>query len=118
MAKQFVDDVMSYIEDDIEKIQAKSGMYISYVGAKGALHLGKEMINNGVDEAANSKSPCDEIIVTLDTLEDSLTVEDNGRGIPEDNFPIDIVCTKLQSGSKFTREQGGSTAGENGCGLN
>ena len=114
---QFVDDKLEYIESDIEKIQMKTGMYVSWVGKKGALHLSREIIQNSIDEAENKKSPCKNIDIELDTLSDTLRVEDDGRGIPEDEFPLDIVCTKLQSGSKFTREQGGNSSGENGVGL-
>lgn len=117
MSEVFVDDKMEYIESDIEKIQMKTGMYISYVGEKGALHLCKEGIQNAIDEAANKKSPCKNIYVRLDLLSDTITIEDDGRGIPEDDFPMDILCTKLNSGSKFTREQGGASSGENGVGL-
>ena len=112
---QFKDDKMEYIESDIEKIQMKTGMYISYVGRKGALHLAKEVIQNAIDECANPKSPAKNIQVTLDILDGSLIVEDDGRGIPEtQEIPMDILCTKLNSGSKFTREQGGASSGENG----
>lgn len=114
---EFVDDKLEFIESDIKKIQMKTGMYISYVGEKGATHLAKEIIQNAIDECDNPNSPAKNIIITIDLLEDSITVEDDGRGIPEDTFPLDIVCTKLQSGSKFTREQGGKTAGENGVGM-
>lgn len=114
---EFKDDKLEYIEDDIKKIQQKSGMYISYTGARGALHCAREIIQNGIDESLNKNSPCDEIIVEHDELSDRLTVEDNGRGIPENDYPLDIVCTKLQSGSKFTREAGGASSGENGVGL-
>lgn len=114
---EFKDDVMEYIEEDIDKIKLKTGMYISYVGEKGALHLAKEVIQNSIDECANPKSPAKEIIVTLDTLSDTISVEDDGRGIPEDKLPMEILCTKLNSGSKFTREQGGASSGENGVGL-
>ena len=117
MSQKYVDDKMQYIEDDIAKIQLKTGMYISYVGKKGALHLAKEVIQNAIDEAANPKSPAKNINITLDLTRDMITIEDDGRGIPEDDFPMDILCTKLNSGSKFTREQGGSTSGENGTGL-
>lgn len=114
---EFVDDKMQYIEDDIAKIQLKTGMYISYVGKKGALHLAKEVIQNAIDETANPKSPAKNIEITLDLSSGAITIEDDGRGIPEDDFPMDILCTKLNSGSKFTREQGGSSSGENGTGL-
>ena len=114
---KFKDDKFDYIESDIEKIQRKSGMYISYVGKKGALHLTKELIQNAIDECENINSPCKNILIKLNTDIDTISVEDDGRGIPEDSFPLDIICTKLQSGSKFTREQGGKSSGENGVGL-
>lgn len=114
---QYTDDVMEFIESDIDKIKKKPGMYISFMNVKAGLHLAKEVIQNAIDECANHKSPAKEIIVTLDTLSDTLTVEDDGRGIPEVDFPMEILCTKLNSGSKFTREQGGASSGENGVGL-
>ena len=113
----FIDDKLEFIESDIKKIQMKTGMYISYVGEKGATHLAKEVIQNAIDECANKNSPAKKIYICLDLQADSISVEDDGRGIPEDSFPLDIVCTKLQSGSKFTREQSGKSAGENGVGL-
>lgn len=117
MSQTYKDDVMEYIESDIDKIKMKTGMYISYVGEKGALHLAKEVIQNSIDECANPKSPAKTINVTLDILSDTISVEDDGRGIPEDKLAMDILCTRLNSGSKFTREQGGATSGENGVGL-
>lgn len=117
MSNKYIDDKMEYIESDINKIQMKTGMYISYVGEKGALHLAKEVIQNSIDECANPNSPAKEIDISLDVLSDSISVEDDGRGIPENDFPMDILCTRLNSGSKFTREQGGPTSGENGVGL-
>lgn len=92
------------------------GMYISQIGSAGALHLCKELINNGIDECINKNSPGDTIDIYLDEGENEITVSDNGRGIPFEDMLV--VCTKLQSGSKFTREgSGGSSAGENGVGL-
>ena len=110
---KFIDDNIRYIESDIVKIQTKPGMYISYLGSRGALHLSKELINNAIDECINKNSPGDSITVHLDEGENTITVSDNGRGIPFDDMII--VCTTLQSGSKFTREgAGGTSAGENG----
>lgn len=115
MIEKFIDDQIDHKEDDVEKIQTKPNMYISYLGQKGALHLAKESINNMIDECINSKSPGKNIDIYLDEVENTLTVSDDGRGIPFDK--IELICTNLQSGSKFTRESGGRTAGENGVGL-
>lgn len=112
----FIDDAIDHKEDDIEKIQTKPNMYISYLGQRGALHLAKEVINNMIDECINRNSPANVIDIYLDEIENTLTVSDNGRGIPFEK--MELVCTKLQAGSKFTREgSGGGSAGENGVGL-
>lgn len=111
--EKFIDDKIEHIEDDIQKIQVKPNMYVSYLGSRGALHLLKETINNCTDEAINTNSPADNIDIFLDETINTATVSDNGRGIPEDM--MEIVCTTLQSGSKFTRSGTGmSSAGENG----
>ena len=119
MNVMFKDDKRSYIEEDVKKIQTKPGMYISYLGEQGALHLSKEVVQNAIDECMSKNSPADKIDVELDLDTGILTVEDNGRGVPEDgpnDIPLEILCTKIQSGSKFTRSDNTNTAGENGCG--
>ena len=63
MAKAYQDDNITWIESDIEKIQKKTGMYISYVGSRGALHLAKEVINNAIDECISKKSPGNNVTV-------------------------------------------------------
>lgn len=114
--KKFIDDIIEHKDDDIEKIQTKPNMYISYLGSRGALHLSKELINNAIDECINQHSPGDTIEIYLDETENIITVSDNGRGIPTES--LQVVCTKLQSGSKFERTgTGGASAGENGVGL-
>lgn len=108
-------DEITHIEDDIEKIQTKPGMYISYLGNRGARHLSFEVINNAIDECINKNSPGDTIDITYDISTDILTVEDNGRGLPPQSMRI--ACTKINAGSKITRESSGTSAGENGVGL-
>ena len=108
---------MFYAEDDIEKIQLKTNMYIQSYGDWGALHLGKEVMQNSIDEINDPNSPGTKMIITYDELDGSLTVEDDGRGFPETDYPLDIFCTKIQSGSKFFREQSGGSSGEFGLGL-
>ena len=115
-SKKFIDDKIEHIASDIQKIQTKPGMYISQIGSAGALHLCKELINNAIDECINKNSPANIIDIFLDEGENEITVSDNGRGIPFEDMKV--VCTTLQSGSKFTREgAGANSAGENGVGL-
>ena len=122
MAKKYQDDTIEYIESDIEKIARKPLMYISYSGSKGALHLAKEVINNAIDEAISKKSPGKTVEIFFDEKENKITVSDDGRGIPFDK--VELVCTKIQAGSKFDRDVDKSgvenkafTAGENGVGI-
>jgi DNA gyrase/topoisomerase IV subunit B len=110
--EKYIDDKIEFIESDIEKVQTKPNMYISYLGQKGSLHLAKEIINNMIDECINKKSPGNEIDIYLDEPTNTLTVSDNGRGIPFEE--LELSCTKLHSGSKYTRENSGGSAGENG----
>lgn len=107
---------IQYAEDDLEKVQLKPNMYIQKFGALGTFHLAKECIQNSFDEFEDPDTNGSEVLIKYDKKIDKLYIDDNGRGIPEDTFPIDIVCTKLQSGSKFQRENGRSS-GEFGVGL-
>lgn len=108
------DVTMYYVDDDIEKIQTKTNLYIKQYGPEGALHLSYEIMQNAIDEGMDKDSPCKNIHVTVDTKSDKLTCEDDGRGFPETDYPMDIFCTKIQSGSKFFRDQSGVTSGEFG----
>lgn len=118
MSTKNVKDVkMYYIEDDIKKIQVKTNLYIQQFGPEGAFHLAREVIQNSIDEDIDPESPGNKIDIKYDETLDCLTVEDNGRGFPEADYPMDIFCTKIQSGSKFFREQSGDTSGEFGLGL-
>ena len=111
----FKDDVINYIEDDVEKIRKKTGMYIPYKGPEGALHLAHEIVDNAMDEINSSLSPGDTLEVTYDENQNMLEVSDNGRGLSFEY--VELVTTKIQSGSKFDRDNGDDSAGENGVGL-
>ena len=108
---------MQYLESDIRKIQVKTNMYLQSYGEDGVFHLFKEVAQNGLDEISDTESDGRILKIVIDELEDSVFVEDDGRGFPEADFPLEIFCTTLQSGSKFKRESGGKSAGEFGIGL-
>lgn len=128
MSNSNYDVKVMYTENDLAKVQTKTNLYVQKYGDLGVFHLFKEVAQNSIDEAIDpglnaylksiGESNKKKIIkITHDRLTDKVTVEDNGRGIPEEDYPIDIVCTKLQSGSKFFRDQGGASSGEFGVDI-
>lgn len=111
----FKDDVIEHIEDDIEKIRVRTGMYISYRGEKGALHLGRELTNNAIDVVEDEDTPGKNVTIHFDENTNELKVSDDAQGIPFDK--VELISTKLQTGSKLNKKGGSNSAGENGVGL-
>ena len=89
-------------------------MYNHEYGKEGSIHLAREIIQNCFDECLDQDSPGDTIRISYDKSTDILRSEDNGRGFPEKDVPLNIIVTKLQSGSKFFRGSGTASAGEFG----
>lgn len=90
--------------EGLEAVRLRPGMYIGSTGPKGLHHILWEIIDNSVDEVANKHGNKIDVIL----LEDgSVTVEDNGRGIPVDIHPeykvsgVELVFAKLHAGGKF-----------------
>jgi len=91
--------------EGLEPVRLRPGMYIGSTGARGLHHLVYEAVDNSVDEAMAGR--CDFLEVTLHP-DNSVTVRDNGSGIPVDPMPdqdnrpaLEIVLTKLHAGGKF-----------------
>ncbi len=95
-------------------------MYIGNTGIEGLHHLVYELVDNSVDEALEGY--CSKIIITLHR-DNSVTCQDNGRGIPvemhrEENMPaLEVVLTKLHAGGKFDKDSYMYSAGLHGVGL-
>jgi DNA gyrase subunit B/topoisomerase-4 subunit B len=98
--------------EGLDPVRKRPGMYIGGTGAAGLHHLVWEIFDNSVDEAMNGHADC--IEVTLHKDGSSVTVSDNGRGIPVDTHPkhkkpaIEIILCTLHAGGKFDNSQTGN----------
>lgn len=108
----YKDTELMHLEEDIQKIQVKTNMYINEYGEQGSFHLAREIIQNNFDECIDPDSPGNEIKITYDRATDIMSASDNGRSFNESKFPMKIFATTLQSGSKFFRSAGSASSGK------
>lgn len=106
--------------EGLEPVRVRPGMYIGGVDQAGLHHLVWEALDNSVDEAINGH--CSKITIRLGA-DGSISVEDDGRGIPVDIHPklsrpaLEVVMTTLHSGAKFSSKTYHSSGGLHGVGV-
>ena len=106
--------------EGLDAVRLRPGMYIGTTGVKGLHHLVWEIVDNAIDEATNKYATRIDVVINKDG---SISIADNGRGIPVDMHPtlkisgVEVVFTQLHAGGKFNNDNYNYSGGLHGVGA-
>lgn len=97
-----------------DAVRQNPGQFIGYLRNKGFKNMYREIYQNSIDELIKTSSPCNEVKVFFDERDNSVMIEDNGRGIPYNN--IIRIFTEEHTSSNYTKKKGEYSSGLHGVG--
>ena len=119
LARNYSETSIKVLEG-LEAVRKRPAMYIGDISVRGLHHLVNEVVDNSIDEALAGF--CDRIIININK-DESITIEDNGRGIPVGPHPVkkistlEVVMCTLHAGGKFDKQTYQVSGALHGVGL-